>query len=89
MTTALHARLCAPAYAPRPSLCAEPFDGDMWMLVAIGAVHTAALAIFVFEWATPDDFVGAVSACGVRPPSMSASRPPAPVMEAPAGCLES
>ncbi|KAK3915188.1 Glutamate receptor ionotropic, NMDA 2B [Frankliniella fusca] len=36
-----------------PTAFLEPFDSDMWMLVALGAVHIAAIAIFVFEWVTP------------------------------------
>lgn len=43
---------------------AEPFDGDMWMLVALGAVHAAAIAIFAFEWLTPASYDREVSPNG-------------------------
>lgn len=33
----------------------------MWMLVALGAVHIAAIAIFVFEWVTPASYEREVS----------------------------
>ncbi|XP_034250878.1 glutamate receptor ionotropic, NMDA 2D-like [Thrips palmi] len=39
-----------------PTAFLEPFDGDMWMLVAFGAVHVAGAAIFLFDRLTPTGY---------------------------------
>ncbi|XP_063229107.1 glutamate receptor ionotropic, NMDA 2B-like [Bacillus rossius redtenbacheri] len=36
-----------------PTAFLEPFDSAMWMLVGLGAIHVAALTIFLFEWLSP------------------------------------